>query len=54
MSKTEEVKKKKVIVQEKTVQRCQECGFRIRSKNHEKGDHHNSGKKGKCSVKNGY
>jgi hypothetical protein len=29
---------------------CEKCGFRIRGKNHETGDHHIKGKDGKCDI----
>ena len=29
---------------------CSKCGFKIRGKNHEDGDHHTKGKDGKADV----
>ena len=29
---------------------CEKCGFKIRGKNHEEGDHHRIGKEGKANT----
>jgi len=31
-------------------EKCKDCGFRIRSKNHESGNHHKKGSDGKYSI----
>lgn len=33
---------------------CEKCGFHIRGKNHEEGDHHKRGEKGKIKVGMGW
>jgi len=29
---------------------CADCGFKVRGENHENGQHHKSGKNGRCQV----
>ena len=33
---------------------CEKCGFKIRGKNHEEGDHHKRGKAGKIITSTGF
>jgi len=33
---------------------CEKCGFKIRGKNHEDGDHHKRGEKGKLKIGMGW
>lgn len=44
---TEKTKRRKDV---KTRDCCDHCGFRIRGKNHNEGQHHNAGRGGKAAI----